>query len=145
SGPSPPQTRSPWTHTSRFKGLAPRAASGTYTAVVEPPFRLLNEHSLPFVAASGAQTAASPRLYCGGHCADLLLVRRYINGLLIRPGKLSLRAGFLRDDNDSSRTPARRFQRQSVMRAANDEARVHQPAPHFVKRVNALAVDFHGG
>jgi hypothetical protein len=49
-----------------------------YTAVVEPPFRLLNEHSLPFVAASGEQTAASPKPYCGGHCADLLLVRMYI-------------------------------------------------------------------
>src|SRR5262245_59120507 len=82
-GPSPPQRRSPWIHTSRFRRLAPRAASGTYTAVVEPLFRLLIEHSLPFVAASGAQTAASPRPYCGGHCADLLPVRMYINGLLI--------------------------------------------------------------
>jgi hypothetical protein len=62
---------------------APRAASGTYTAVLEPPFWLLNQHRLPFVVASGAQTAASPKPYGGGHHADLLLVRIYINGLLI--------------------------------------------------------------
>ena len=50
---------------------------------VEPPFRLLNEHSLPFVAASVAQAAASPIPCCGGPCADLSPVRIYINNLLI--------------------------------------------------------------
>src|SRR5262249_18439777 len=48
---------------------------------------------------------------------------------------------FLRDDNDSSRAPARRFQRQSVVHAAYDEACVQQPPSDFSGRIGALAMN----
>src|SRR5215813_2905349 len=83
SRPLSPQIRSPWLHTSSHTGLVPRATSGTYTAVVEPPFVLLNLYSLPFVPAGSVDVVQAPKPYCRGPCANLSLVRIYINRLLL--------------------------------------------------------------
>src|SRR5262245_2824428 len=68
---------SPWIHTSRHTGSVARAASGTKTAVLDPPLLLVNQHNVPFVAASGEHPPAAPRPD-GGAAENPSLARKYM-------------------------------------------------------------------